>query len=100
MDPKLSASLERIITIYLTYLVMKYGSKFPGFDASIVPDLIVVGGSVISLSIGLYKTRKTALIANAAAAAPDAKILLDPRDPDTAEIAKATPSNVTIDPSK
>ena len=100
MDPKASASLERILTIYATYLIMKYGPKIPGFDASIVPDLIVVGGSFLSVAYAWYTNRKAALVATAAIAVPDAKVLLNPNNPDTAAIAKATPGNVIIDPSK
>lgn len=100
MDPKLKAAAERIATIYATYFLMKYGAKIPGFDQSLIPDLLVIGGSGLSAAWGMYINRKSNLVAVTASAVPDAKILLDPHNPDTAAIAKVTPSNVTIDPSK
>jgi|SRR5882672_924298 len=100
MDPKLKAAAERIATIYATYFLVKYGSKIPGFDQSFIPDLLVIGGSGLSAAWGWYINRKSNLIAVAAIAVPDAKILLDPRSPDTPAISIATPSNVIVDPSK
>ena len=100
MDPKLKAAAERIATIYATYFLMKYGTKIPGFDASFIPDLLVVGGSGLSAAWGYYINRKSNLVAVAATAVPDAKILLNPFNPDTPAISSATPSNVVIDPSK
>jgi hypothetical protein len=100
MDPQLKASLERVLTIYATYFIMKYGNRIPGFDSSIVPDILVIGGSGLSAAWGAYINRKANLVAVAATAIPSAKILLDPRNPDTAAIAEVTPGNVTVDPSK
>jgi len=100
MDPQLKAAAERIATIYATYFMIKYGAKIPGFDQSLIPDILVVAGSGLSAAWGAYINRKSNLVAVAAAVVPDAKILLDPHSPDTPAIAKATPSNVTIDPSK
>ena len=95
MDPKLSGSLERIITIYLTYLITKYGAGIPGLSG-IIPDLIVVGGSGLSLAYGLWANRKAGLISNAATAVPNAKIILDPKDPASHALADVTPNNVTV----
>jgi hypothetical protein len=95
MDPKLKGSIERILTVYLTYLVTKYGSKVAGLD-SLIPDLIIVLGSGASFAYGLYVNRKVALLTDAALAMPTAKIHLDPSDPDSRALAKATPDNVIV----
>jgi len=95
MDPKASASLERILTIYATYLIMKYGPKVPGFDASIVPDLIVVGGSALSVAYAWYTNRKAAILTTAASL-PEVKKIELVNGPESTGLAKATPSNVTV----
>jgi hypothetical protein len=96
MDPQLKASLERVGTIYATYFIMKYGPRIPGFDSSIVPDILVIGGSALSAAWGAYINRKSNLVAVAATAVPSAVITLDPKNPDTAEIAKSSPDNVVV----
>jgi hypothetical protein len=98
MDPQLKASLERVLTIYATYFIMKYGNRIPGFDSSIVPDLLVIGGSGLSAAWGAYINRKSNLIAVTATAVPTAKIILDPKDPGSAAMAAAAPDNVTVNP--
>jgi hypothetical protein len=100
MDPKLSGSLERIATIYFTYLIMKYGPRIPGFDQSIVPDILVVGGSAISAIWGWYKNRQSALITMAATVPAVRKIELSPTSPDSPALNDATPDKVTIGPTK
>lgn len=96
MDPQFKAAAERIATIYATYFMMKYGTRIPGFDQSLIPDLLVVGGSGLSAAWGYYINRKSNLIAVAATAVPTATITLSPRDPSSVDIAKATPDNVVV----
>lgn len=96
MDPKLAASIERILTVGLTYLVTKYGSRIAGLD-SIVPDLVVIiifGGSALN---GLLNNTKARLLARTATVVPDAKIKLNPLNPESKELAKSSPDNVTVD---
>lgn len=98
MDPKFQASTERLLTIYITYLVTKYAAKIPGLDQSMVPDLVVLA---MGAGMGIYawlSNTKAALMARAAKAVPTAKIELSPRDPDSKDIAKATPDNVVVAP--
>lgn len=93
MDPKLKGSIERIVTIYLTYLITKYGSGIAGLN-SIIPDIIVVGGSALSLAYGLYANRKVGLLADAATIPEVKKIELDPRNINTPALVDATPPKV------
>lgn len=98
MDPKYGAATERLLTIYITYLVTKYAKLIPGLDQSMVPDLVVLASGGGMAAYAWFWNTKQKLIDRAAKAAPSAKIELSPRDPDTPAIAAATPSNVTIAP--
>jgi hypothetical protein len=95
MDPKLRGSIERIATVYLTYLVTKYGGRVAGLD-SIIPDLIIVFGSGASFAYGLYVNRKAGLLADAASVPEVRKIELSPIAPDSESLNKATPTKVVI----
>jgi hypothetical protein len=100
MDPKLSGSLERIATIYFTYLIMKYGPRIPGFDQSIVPDLLVVGGAIASAIWGWVKNRQSVLLTMAATVPAVRKIELNPASPDSPALNDATPAKITIGTTK
>jgi hypothetical protein len=95
MDPKLSGSLERVATIYVTYIIVKYGTSVPGLDQSIVPDIIIIGGSAISAAWGIYKNRKSALVSTAAAVPGVSKIELT-NTPEGRALSTATPDNVNV----
>ena len=92
MDPKVSGAVERLLTIYATYLITKYGAGF-GFNGA---DIAVVLMSGLSTAWGAYSNRTASLVSTAATAVPTATILLDPKDPDSSALAKVTPANVTI----
>ena len=99
MDPKLNASLERILTVYVTYLVVKYGTRIPGFDSSIVPDLVVVIMSIGSVAYGIYKNSKAKLITTVAQM-PEVKKIELTQTSASAVLAADTPSNVTVGTTK
>ena len=96
MDPQLESSIERILTVAVAYGLAKYSSSVQG----LTPDIVVILLAGGSAGWGWYKNRKAALLTNAATAMPKAKILLDPKDPETAALVKVTPDNVTVDPAK
>lgn len=91
MDPKLSASLERLATIYVTYLVTKYGAGI-GFNAA---DIVVVLMSAISAAWGVYSNRKVEIIASALRV-PEVKNIQLTNTPEGRALSETTPDNVTV----
>jgi hypothetical protein len=91
MDPKAHAALERLITIYVTYFITKYGSGI----TSAAPDIAVVILSLGSVAYGAYLNRKAALITNVANI-PEVKEIKLTNGPESSALNQATPANVTM----
>lgn len=96
MDPKYSSATERLLTVYITYLVTKYAKLIPGLDQSMVPDLVVL---VMGLGMALYgaiHNTKIALLSRVASMPEVRKVELSPVAPSTPALADATPANVVV----
>ena len=91
MDPKLIGSIERLLTIYVTYLVTKYGAGL-GFNAA---DVVVILMSGLSAAWGVYSNRKAAIIATASNLDEVKKVELE-NTPEGRALSQSTPANVTV----
>jgi cytochrome b len=91
MDPKLVAAIERLLTIYITYFITKYGSGLQ----SAAPDIVVVVISVLSLGWGVYNNRKAGLLTRAASI-PEVKEIKLTNGPESSALNQATPAKITM----
>jgi hypothetical protein len=91
MDPKAYAAIERLVTIYVTYFITKYGSGI----TSAAPDIAVVILSLGSAVLGIYQNRKAAILTSAANI-PEVKEIKLTNGPESSALNQATPSNVTM----
>ena len=94
MDPKIIASSERILTVLVIYVILKYGPKV-GLDQSIAPDLVVLILGGLSAAFGAWKNRKSAIIATASAL-PEVKSIQLESTPAGHALSEVTPNNVTV----
>jgi predicted negative regulator of RcsB-dependent stress response len=92
MDPKLSASLERILTVGVAYGLAKYSSSVQG----LTPDIVVILLAGGTAGWAWYKNRKAAIITSAAHIPEVKKIELDKSQPETKSLNEATPDSVVI----
>ncbi len=92
MDPKLAASLERILTVGVAYGLAKYSSSVQG----LTPDIVVILLAASSAGWGWYKNRKVGILTTAAHIPEVKKIELDKSQPETKALNEATPESVVI----
>lgn len=92
MDPKLSGSIERVLTIAITYALARASTQWQ----SLTPDLVVLLMAAGSAAYGVYVNRKAALITAAANVPEVRKIELDKNAPESKALNEATPPSVVV----
>jgi len=91
VDPKLTGSIERILTVAITYTLAKASSQWQ----SLTPDLVllIVGGG--SAAYGWWSNRKAAILTTAAAIPEVKRIELD-KSPESKALNEVTPDSVVV----
>ena len=92
MDPKISGSVERILTVGITYALAKLSTQWQ----SLTPDLVVLLMAAGSAAYGWWSNRKAALLTAAANVPEVRKIELDKTQPGSKALNEATPSSVVV----
>lgn len=95
MDPKSSAAIERMLTVFVTYFVTKYAKMIPGLDASMVPDIVILVLALGSAGIGVIKNTKLAILKRAEQIPEVHKIELN-GGPDTPALNQGTSDKVVV----
>jgi len=92
MDPKVAGSVERILTVAITYALAKASSQWQSLTPDIV--LLIMGGG--SAAYGWWSNRKAAILTTAAQIPEVRKIELDKSQPETKALNEATPPSVVV----
>jgi hypothetical protein len=92
MDPKLTGSIERILTVVVTYALAKASSHWQ----TLTPDLVLLIMAGGSAAYGWWSNRKSAILTSAATLSEVKKIELVPTAPETPHLNRETPNNVVI----